>query len=78
MFIFNRVVLLQINKITFEKSGNPEKNHISQNPAKILTEIFNSEFLSWFFLDRPWRKYYLKISRKIQVNCYVKYEILDG
>ena len=78
MFIFNRVVLLQINKITFEKKWKPRKKSHKLNPAKILTEIFNSEFLSWLFLNRPWRKYYLKISRKIQVNCYVKYEILDG
>ena len=48
MFIFNRVVLLQINKITFEKSGNPEKNHISQNPAKILTEFFFQSFYQGF------------------------------
>ena len=35
------VILLQINKITFEKSENLEKKiHISQNLAKILTEKF--------------------------------------
>ena len=49
MFIFNRVVLLQINKITFEKSGNPEKNHISHNQAKIFTEIFFQGFYQGFF-----------------------------
>ena len=33
------VILLQINKITLEKSENLEKKiHISQNLAKILTE----------------------------------------
>ena len=37
------VILLQINKITFEKS----ENHISQNLGKILTE----KFFLWFFLN---------------------------
>ena len=32
------VILLQVNKITFEKSENLKKNLISQNLAKILTE----------------------------------------
>ena len=33
------VILLHINKITFEKSENVEKEtHISQNLAKMLTE----------------------------------------
>ena len=48
MFIFNRVVLLQINKITFEKNGNPEKNNVSQNPAQILREIFFQSFYHGF------------------------------
>ena len=39
MFTFNRVILLQINKITLGKLGKPLKNNISQNLAKTLTEI---------------------------------------
>ena len=35
------VILLQISKITFEKSENIEKTHISQNLAKTLTENFS-------------------------------------
>ena len=38
------VILLQINKITFEKS----ENHISQNLGKILTENC-CFFLSFFY-----------------------------
>ena len=53
MFIFNRVILLQINKITFEKKWKPRrKNHISQNLAKTLTGFF-SELFSLFFLNSP-------------------------
>ena len=49
MFIFNRVVLLQINKITFEKKVETQKkNHISQNPAEILREIFSRVFIMVF------------------------------
>ena len=37
--IYYMVILLHINKITFEKSENVEKEtHISQNLAKMLTE----------------------------------------
>ena len=47
------IILLRINKITFEKSENLEKkNHRSQNLAKILTHFFKS-FFSWFFLNSP-------------------------
>ena len=53
MFTFNRVILLQINKITFEKKWKPRrKNHISQNLAKTLTGFF-SELFSLFFLNSP-------------------------
>ena len=38
MSIFDRVILLQTNKTTFEKLE--KKNQISQNLAKILTEIY--------------------------------------
>ena len=52
------VILLQINKITFERSKNLEKILVSQNLAKILTENCSFFFLkkkkklfSWFFLN---------------------------
>ena len=34
----NMIILLQINKITFEKNENPEKKVTIRNLAKILTE----------------------------------------
>ena len=44
-------ILLQMNKMTFEKSENLEKkNHISQNLAKMLTENCFFKLFSWFFL----------------------------
>ena len=46
------VILLQINKITFERSKNLEK---IQNLTKILTEncsfFFKKKIFSWFFLN---------------------------
>ena len=33
MFIFNRVILIQIIKITFEKSGNLAKKSHNSEPA---------------------------------------------
>ena len=53
MFIFNRVILLQINKQSLKKCVNLEKkNNIGQTLAKVLTEKFFTEFFSWFFLNR--------------------------
>ena len=53
------VILLQINKITFENYENLEKNPLSQDLAKILTEnccfLFKKVFFI-FFLKLPWRK----------------------
>ena len=46
MSISDRVILLQTNKTTFEKLG--KKNQISQNLAKILTEIFFLCFIHGF------------------------------
>ena len=50
------VILLQINKITFGKSENREKNHISQKLVKILTEFFLKKNFFMAFLKMPWRK----------------------
>ena len=50
------VILLQINKIAFEKSENLEENHISQNL------VFLNFFLKW----------YLKILKKNRGNCITK------
>ena len=51
------VILLQINKITFEKSENLEKKiRISQNLAKIITEncwFFKKKSFSCFLLNCP-------------------------
>ena len=47
------VILLQINKIAFEKSENLEENHISQNL------VFLNFFLKW----------YLKILKKIEATA---------
>ena len=50
--IYNIVILLQINKITFEKSELRKKIHVSQNLAKILTEnscFFFKVFFMVFF-----------------------------
>ena len=57
------VILLQINKITFERSKNLEKILVSQNLAKILTEncsffFFKKKKEAFFmvFLKLLWRK----------------------
>ena len=50
------VILLQINKINFEKKDSPEKNHTSQNQGKILKEkccFFKKKNLSMIFLKLP-------------------------
>ena len=71
-------ILLQISKITFEKGENlkKNKNHISQNLAKILTENCCCCFVLFLFfhgfLISPRKKKYLKISRKIHLNCITK------
>ena len=55
------VILLQINKITFERSKNLEKILVSQNLAKILAEncsFFIKKKNAFFmvFLKLLWRK----------------------
>ena len=53
MFIFNRVILLQINKQSLKKCVNLEKkNNIGQTLAKVLTEKFITNIFSCFFLNR--------------------------
>ena len=49
------VILLQINKPTFEKSEKLEKKKTSQNLVKIFTEncSFVKKSLSRFFLNCP-------------------------
>ena len=50
------VILLQINKITFEKSENLEKNSHKSEPGYNFNRrllFFFLKFFSWFFLNSP-------------------------
>ena len=58
------VILLLINKITFEKSENLEKKN-SQKSEPCNRKKKKKKKL-------PWRKQYLKILRKFQANCIMK------
>ena len=60
------VILLQINKLTFEKNQNLEKKLlISQNLPKIVRG-------NCLFFKLSWRKWLFKILKKIQKNCITK------
>ena len=60
------VILLQINKLIFEKNENLEKKLlISQNLPKIVRE-------NCLFFKLSLRKWFFKILKKIQKNCITK------
>ena len=57
------VILLQVNKITFEKSENIEKNSHKSEPGQSFIRklfLFFKKVFSWFFLNCPGENSILK------------------